>query len=402
MQADHDPQQIAAPEPLQNTPQTRSPSPFSRLNRQTKGDLAKVYELGIIRRFALAQNQVLWLSRAVRQVSRRLLEENVYKNLSSDGLGVSCRQNELIELALTYGFRGIEVDIAEMQSRADRFDSAFARRFIDSAKTAWNLVVGTFKLPVKIGCSDPEFLKVLDRVTKYADLAENLEAKRCYIDIAPASTNLPYHENFELHRTRISKIADILGAKNVRIGLGINANPAAHAGKEFQFVHQAEALLTMIKTIGHESVGLALDTWHWTVGGGGLDQIQELSGSEVVCVRLADVPADVDIASIKDHQRLLPGQSETSIASGVISHLKSSGYEGPVAVYPHSSQFSGVTRDNIVQQASTALTRVFEEAGVAISIAKASAEVSLAPGQSLENAEAKKDEAEEEATAAAE
>ena len=38
----------------------------------------------------------------------------MYKNLNSWTLGISGRQSELIELALTYGFRGLDIDIHDM------------------------------------------------------------------------------------------------------------------------------------------------------------------------------------------------------------------------------------------------------------------------------------------------
>ena len=38
----------------------------------------------------------------------------LYKFICTDGLGFSTRQNELIELALTYEFKGIEIDMADM------------------------------------------------------------------------------------------------------------------------------------------------------------------------------------------------------------------------------------------------------------------------------------------------
>lgn len=303
----------------------------------------------------------------------------MYKNLSGDGLGVSCRQNELIELALTQGFKGIEVDIAEMQARAERFSSEFARRFVDSAKNSWNLCVGTFKLPAKLTGSDADFEKALARITSCAELAEALGATRCYCDIEPASADMAYHDNFDLHRKRITQIADILITKGIRLGLGINANESARQGREYQFVYQAEPLLTLIKTVGHSHVGLALDTWNWIVGDGTLDQIRELKGDDIVCVRLADLPDDVSAEDIKETDRLLPGSSENSNAVEVVKHLKAAGYEGPVAVNPHSTQFSGVTRDNIVQQASSALDRIFEGAEVVAITAGATESKSLHP-----------------------
>ena len=38
----------------------------------------------------------------------------MYKSLCTDGLGVSIPQNELIELALTFGYKGIEIDMDDM------------------------------------------------------------------------------------------------------------------------------------------------------------------------------------------------------------------------------------------------------------------------------------------------
>lgn len=288
----------------------------------------------------------------------------MFKNLSGDGLGVSCRQNELIELALTYGFKGIEVDIAEMVSRADRFGADFAKRFIESGKSSWKVEVGTFKLPVKMSISDADFTKAIERVKKYADMAGQLNAKVCYLELAPASTDTAYHDNFERHRERIGQVAEIMGEKGVKVGIGINATPAVRADKEFQFIYQVEPLMAFVKAIGNPNVGILLDTWQWLVGDGALDQITELSANDVAYIRLADVPDDVVTSTIKDNQRLLPGQSTSSIANAVIKHFNTVGFEGPVSVHPHSSQFSGVTRDNIVQQASQALNRIFIDAGV--------------------------------------
>ena len=41
----------------------------------------------------------------------------MYKNLNTEILGITGRQSEIIELALTYGFRGIEIDIADLRRR---------------------------------------------------------------------------------------------------------------------------------------------------------------------------------------------------------------------------------------------------------------------------------------------
>ncbi len=44
----------------------------------------------------------------------------MFKNLSPPALGISGRQGEMIELALSFGFKGIDLDVAEMAESAKR------------------------------------------------------------------------------------------------------------------------------------------------------------------------------------------------------------------------------------------------------------------------------------------
>ena len=69
------------------------------------------------------------------------------KILNTQGLGVAGRQNELIELALTYKFKGVEVDMEDLVGRHDAMGKEFACQFLQSAK----IELGTFQLPITIG-----------------------------------------------------------------------------------------------------------------------------------------------------------------------------------------------------------------------------------------------------------
>ena len=42
----------------------------------------------------------------------------MFKNLNPSALGVSGHQSELIELALTYGFEGTDLNVADFATRA--------------------------------------------------------------------------------------------------------------------------------------------------------------------------------------------------------------------------------------------------------------------------------------------
>ncbi len=284
----------------------------------------------------------------------------MYKNLSPSALGLSGRQSELIELALTYGFKGLDVNVRDMLKRAEEHGNKHALRFLHSAQ----IRVGGFELPIRWDGPETEFKADLATLAKAGELAKEAGAKRCFTTIQPASDSRVYHENFEMHRERLAIIGDTLDKYNVRLGLNFLA-PASHrAGREHQFIHQAEPLLALIKAINHPRVGLALDLWHWLVGGGGIDQLEELDADQIVVVRLADVPEAADLATIEDRQRLLPGDSETSKAGAVVKLLIGKDYDGPVSVFPHPSQFSGQTRDMIVQKAAACMDELWHAAGL--------------------------------------
>lgn len=59
----------------------------------------------------------------------------MYKNLNATVLGVSGRQSELIELAMTYGFSGLDIDIVDLVKRTQRSEFEKAARYLLSAKS---------------------------------------------------------------------------------------------------------------------------------------------------------------------------------------------------------------------------------------------------------------------------
>lgn len=289
----------------------------------------------------------------------------MYKNLNSWSLGVSGRQSELIELALTYGFRGIEVDMRDLAKRVENQGMERACRFLVSGAKA-GLKVGGFDLPINWQGDENVFTADLLRLEKIAEIAKYVGALGCSTTVLPANDKLPYHENFEFHRQRLGKVAEVLRPHGIRLGLAFRAAAYHRADRQFEFIHQAEPLLTLIKTIGAPNVGLTLDTWNWWVGGGGMDQLGELPASQIVSVKLADIPADVKLATIQDHQRGLPNASGTVDCKAVVVKLFKMGYQGPVAIVPTAGCMRGMTRDSIVQKTG----QILEEYWITIGLSK--------------------------------
>ena len=57
----------------------------------------------------------------------------MYKNLNAESLGISARQHELIELALTYKFRGIDLDVDSLMKQVELHGTEHATRYLTSA-----------------------------------------------------------------------------------------------------------------------------------------------------------------------------------------------------------------------------------------------------------------------------
>ena len=122
----------------------------------------------------------------------------MFKNLNAPALGVSGHQSEIIELALTYGFQGMDVDIVEIANRAKVRGMPYARRLIHSAK----IRIGTIPLPLEWDTDDDAFKAELEKLPEYAQVAAEIGCTRCVATIPPAGDKRPYHENFEFHRRR--------------------------------------------------------------------------------------------------------------------------------------------------------------------------------------------------------
>lgn len=289
----------------------------------------------------------------------------MYKNLSPAALGVSGRQSELIELSLTYGFRGFDMDIDRFVKQAQRGSLERARRFIDSAKKfSSGCAIGGWRVSARWSADEPTFQQDLSYLKESAEVAGQIGSGLCYTTIEPAHDALPYHENFERHRTRIAQAADVLGEKGIKLALDFRPAPEFRKDKAHEFIHDFEGLVTLCGTVGAENVGIVLDTWNWMVGGGGKDQLRELKPGQVVMVRLANVPSTADLAEIAAKQRLLPTSEGLVDCPDILKILVEKNFEGPVSVFPHPSLFTGRTREAIVQAAADSLEKLWQAAGL--------------------------------------
>jgi sugar phosphate isomerase/epimerase len=284
----------------------------------------------------------------------------MYKNLSAEALGVSGRQGEIIELALSHGFRGIDLDLLDFAQQVERSGAAHARRLIESAK----LRLGGFRLPVAWEVDDAGFRTELEKLGKLAATAATAGCQRTWITLAPASDERPFHENFEFHRRRLGALGEALAPHGIRLGLDFVAPAQARQDHAFEFLHTLDALSMLVDLVPAANVGLVVNAWQIYASGGDLAKLRKLGKDRIVYVLLADAPSNVAPAELTDEARLLPGESGTPDSAALLALLAELGYDGPVSAWPHRSALGGKGREATVKLAAEALDRLWKAAGL--------------------------------------
>ena len=108
----------------------------------------------------------------------------MYKNLNAAALGISGRQSELIELAMTFGFQGLDIDALDLEKRSARTDFQKASRFLLSSK----MRVGSFDVPTDLDADEGVFEQSLKAVESVVDVAGQVGARAGIVRI-PAATD---------------------------------------------------------------------------------------------------------------------------------------------------------------------------------------------------------------------
>ncbi len=290
----------------------------------------------------------------------------MFKNLNPSALGVSGHQSEIIELALTYGFAGLDLNMAEFAARARLKGLPYAKRLVQSAQ----IRIGTFALPLEWDTDDETFAKELKKLPEVAQCAAELGCTRCTALVAPAGDTRPYHENFEFHRHRFSDICAALQPAGVHLALGFQASESLRLNRAFQFIHDFDALTLLVNMVAAPNAGLLLDIWEIVAAGGSPEVVRKLPLEKIVAVQVADMPADIAQPDVSDEKsRLLPGGENGRIdVVGFLTSLREMGYDGPVTAKPSRGAFQSRRRDIVIKQTSEALDKVLRAAGVALPV----------------------------------
>ncbi|MFO0942028.1 MAG: TIM barrel protein [Pirellulales bacterium] len=280
----------------------------------------------------------------------------MYKTLDTNLLEITGRSTEVIELAMTYGFVGINVDMMDMFKRSQRASFESASRFLVSSK----LHVASFAAPVSLDDDDTSFASSLTVLQQVAEIAGKLQANCAVVNIPTGTNRLPYHEYFDVIRKRIDQVAEVLGQHGVRLALRFCAIPDAEE-KQFKFVRDVEGFVALVKSCSSKNVGIVLDTWNWHLGRGKQSQLDEIGADRVAIVYISDCKDGVDAAAATCEDRILPN------AIGIIDNvawLKKLG-DRQIPITAYGAAPSGIsTRDALIAHVQDTIDEQLTAAGL--------------------------------------
>jgi len=284
----------------------------------------------------------------------------MFRNLSTFGLPLSGRPSELIELALSFGFDGMDIDLLDLEKQAAIYGVEHARRLMVSAR----LKSGSCRLPVRLDASEQEFEADLAQLPKRLELAAAAECHRAIATLAPVTTDHSFKDFFELHRIRLHTIGDLLAPHGIQLGLAIQPERTADESAS-PFIATFEALLGLV-TVAHERIGAVVDAWALHVTGEPAAMVASVPKGRIVEVRLSDAPRGTRGAELTEADRLMPGEVGVVPATEVLKAAAAAGFDGPVTPWAHRSTLAGRGREKIVRLAGERMEQAWKDAGMEI------------------------------------
>ena len=289
----------------------------------------------------------------------------MFKCLSPAPLGLSASLNDVIEPALSNGFKGLELDIVAFQAQVAQLGLPGARRLIDSAQ----LKLGYFRLPWELESPVEIYRPGLNTLKEQAQLAAELGCKRCLTSLAPANDERHMHQNFVFHQERLKAIAEILEPHGIELGVGFRATADERGDHQFGFIDNFNSLQLLLGMVGAKNVGVVVDLFELWACGASWDDVAA-SRAKVVAVFLADVATDASPEAAVQTMRLLPNETATPDAAATIDSvaplaaLAELKYDGPIVPRPHPDRFQGISRAAACKLAGEKLTEVYKAAGI--------------------------------------
>ena len=272
----------------------------------------------------------------------------MYKNLAAGCIGIQLPWEETLALAAANGFEGVDVPL----------DLATSPKAVKKALAKHGLRPGGTGLSVDFRGDDAAFRETVAELDAKAAYAAAVGCTRFYTWILPASNERPFEENYRLHAARLGQCADILAAHGCRLGLEFVGPKTSRVGAKHEFIYTLGGMLELCADVG-PNAGLLLDSWHWYVSHGTLDDLATLTDATVVYVHVNDAPEGIPIDEQQDGVRRLPGETGVEDITGFMTALTRIGYTGPVTPEPFVRELADLPPAEAARVAAEAMNKIW-------------------------------------------
>ena len=288
----------------------------------------------------------------------------MFKNLNAGAIGVrNLPLKETISLARATGFAGIDFDIREARSLADREGVDAVRALFADA----GVRPGQWSLPVAWR-DDAKWEDDLAELPKLAAFGRELGCTRACTFMGPASDERDYAENFAWHVARYRPIAEVLKDNGCALGIEFIGPKNSRNKRKYEFIYTLGGLMELAEAIGTGNVGLLLDAWHLYTSGGSVADLDSIVAKDVVAVHVNDAPSGIAVEDQIDNVRALPMETGVIDLPGFMRRLQEMNYDGPVTAEPFSKrlvEIAGTDPLRAARVAAESMDSTWRAAGLA-------------------------------------
>jgi sugar phosphate isomerase/epimerase len=272
--------------------------------------------------------------------------------LNPFAIGVQAGMNEMLDMAIDYGFEaiiGIPQELIKM--------SAGQMREFNGKMEAHNISWGASFLPVEFRTSSEKFREDLNQLPNLAMALQNAGLTKTGTWIMPTHDQLTYLDNFELHVKRLKETARILGHFGIKLGLEYVGPKTLMARDRHPFIGSMAETKELLAAIDEPNTGFILDSFHWYCAGETPADILSLHKDDIIAVDLNDARAGVSRDDQIDNMRELPTHSGVIHLADFIKALNQIGYDGTIRAEPFNQVLNEMNDERALEVTAAAMFR---------------------------------------------
>ena len=223
-----------------------------------------------------------------------------------------------------------------------------------------NLVFDIAGLPVQFRSDEKTFLKDYEELKINLPKLSTLKVPGFVTWIMPTNKKYNYFENFNIHKSRLKKVAMLLNDYNMRLGLEYVGPKTLMSRDKFPFIHTISELKTLIDAIDEKSIGYLLDSFHMFCSEDTVDDYIFLESNDIVSVQINDAALGRTVSEQLDLERNLPGVTGLINLKGFLKMLKSKGYDGCISVEPFNKNLNNMEENDKLKTVYDSIQNTFK------------------------------------------